>query len=268
MSFRVLGCSGAIAAGCRTTAFLVDESLLIDAGTGVGDLPLEALARVDHILLSHSHLDHVLGVPLLADATLRERHAAGRGPITVHALPATLEALRQHVLNDVLWPDFTRLPSAAQPALRLQPLAIGQRLQLAGREIAVLPAAHTVPACGFAVRGGAAAAPQWVVFSGDTGPNPALWQAMAALPGAVAHLIIEIAFGDDEAALAARAGHHCPASLAAEFGQHLGALAAPLQLWLTHLKPGENAAITRQLRQHLPAHGAQLLQAGQSLPWA
>ena len=70
MNFQVLGCSGAIAAGCRTTAFLVDDDMLIDAGTGVGDLSLDALARIDHILISHSHLDHVLAIGLLADTVL------------------------------------------------------------------------------------------------------------------------------------------------------------------------------------------------------
>ena len=48
MTLRVLGCSGSIASGCKTTAFLLDDDVLIDAGTGVGDLPLDALARIDH----------------------------------------------------------------------------------------------------------------------------------------------------------------------------------------------------------------------------
>ncbi len=258
MSLRVLGCSGAIAAGCRTTAFLLDEHVLIDAGTGIGDLSLEVLSHIDHVLLSHSHLDHVLGVPLLADATLRQRRAQGRGPITVHALPATLAALQAHVLNDVIWPDFTRLPSPQEPALRLAPLAIGQELHLAGRTLRVLPAAHTVPACGFAILGLAGA--RWTVYTADTGPNPALWAQLDALT--VAQLIIEVAFGDDEAALAARAGHHCPQSLAQEL-DHRPPGAFPI--WLTHLKPGEHEAITSQLAARLPEHQARLLVAGQTL---
>src|SRR5207342_2805390 len=80
MKLQVLGCSGSIARDCRTTSFLLDDDVLIDAGTGVGDLPLEALARIDHILLTHSHLDHVLGVPLLADSVLRRRQARGAPP--------------------------------------------------------------------------------------------------------------------------------------------------------------------------------------------
>ena len=95
MIVQVLGCSGSIAAGCRTTSFLLDEDVLIDAGTGVGDMPLDALARVEHILISHSHLDHILSIGLLADSVMRERGGAARRPIQVHALPETLAALRR-----------------------------------------------------------------------------------------------------------------------------------------------------------------------------
>ena len=169
MNIRVLGCSGAIAAGYKTTAFLLDDDVLIDAGTGVGDLELAALARIDHILVTHAHLDHVLGIPLLADSVMRLRMQAGRPPIQVHALPETLTALRQHLFNGVIWPDFTRLPEPERPALQFRPLAVGERRAFGSRQIEVLSASHTVPACGYAVDAGEAG--HWV-FTGDTGPNP------------------------------------------------------------------------------------------------
>lgn len=68
MKVRVLGCSGAIAQGCRTTSFLIEGRVLIDAGTGVGDLTLEEMRQIDHVLLTHSHLDHVAALPLMLDA--------------------------------------------------------------------------------------------------------------------------------------------------------------------------------------------------------
>src|SRR5437764_1081328 len=137
MMIRVLGCSGAIAAGCRTTSFLLDDSVLIDAGTGVGDLALDELARVDHILISHSHLDHVLSIGLLADSVLRLRAAQRRGPIIVHALPETLAALRDHIFNGVIWPDFTRPPSVEAPVLQFKPIAAGDTPTLAGQDIRI-----------------------------------------------------------------------------------------------------------------------------------
>ena len=183
MKIRVLGCSGAIAAGCKTTAFLLDDDVLIDAGSGVGDLALDELFRIEHILLSHSHLDHILSVPLLADSVIRHREELRRPPIQVHALPQTIEALRKHIFNGVIWPDFSRLPSAEEPVLRFVPFAQGDVLDLGGRHVEVLTANHTVPAVGFALQippaSGLAGAPnRWWVFTGDTGPNAALWQRL------------------------------------------------------------------------------------------
>jgi ribonuclease BN (tRNA processing enzyme) len=259
MNIRVLGCSGAIAAGYKTTAFLLDDDVLIDAGTGVGDLPLDALATIDHILLTHSHLDHVLGIPLLADAVLRLRVAAGRPPIQVHALPETLDALRLHIFNGAIWPDFTRLPSREAPALSLHPFQIGDRLDIGGRVIEVLPAAHTVPAVGFAVDGGDKAGHAHWVFTGDTGPNPALWRRLAQLR--MSHLVIETAFSDDEAELAHVSQHLCPADL----GKELAQLGGSVDVRITHIKPGEVEAVMQGVQALPSPHRLSALQAGQEM---
>ncbi len=253
MKIRVLGCSGAIAAGNRTTAFLLDHDVLIDAGTGVGDLSLQEMAQVDHILLSHSHLDHVLGVALLADSVIRKRRRHRRPPIQVHGLPATLDALRRHIFNGIIWPDFTRLPSAESPVLRLMPIAVGDELVLGNRRIEVLPAEHSVPAVGYAVHASAGA---WV-FTGDTGPNPALWEHLAGLE--VAHLVIETAFGEEESELAAVSAHLCPSSLATEL------LSAPPRaaVHLTHVKPGELDTVMREVHALPTGRTIAALQVGQ-----
>ncbi|MBQ0932630.1 3',5'-cyclic-nucleotide phosphodiesterase [Ideonella sp. 4Y16] len=253
---RVLGCSGSIARDCRTTAFLLDDDVLIDAGTGVGDLSLDELLRVDHVLLSHSHLDHVLGVPLLADSVLRRRQ--GRGPIQVHALPQTLAVLRQHLFNDLLWPDFTRLPQPAQPVLSLHELAVGQTLELGAqrRRIRVLPARHTVPAVGYAVLGTGGD----FVYTGDTGPNPALWEALRGLN--LRQLVIEIAFSEGDRAIATDSLHHCPSTLAAELAQVPG----EVEVLLTHVKPGEMPTVLAELAARLgPGRAVTALRAGQRL---
>ncbi len=255
MEIRVLGCSGAIAAGSRTTAFLVDHDVLVDAGTGVGDLSLDALARIDHILVSHSHLDHVLAIGLLADSVLRQRAAAGRPPIQVHALPETLDALRRHIFNGVIWPDFTRLPSAEHPVLQLKPFQVGQQLDLGGRVFEVLSAAHTVPAVGFGLQG----TDGWWIYTGDTGPNPALWERLAQLR--VAHLVIETAFGDDERQLARISQHLCPSAL----GRELAFLAGSVQVHITHIKPGEVDAVMAEVARLDTPHVIAPLAAGQVL---
>jgi ribonuclease BN (tRNA processing enzyme) len=259
MKVRVLGCSGSIAAGDRTTSFLVDDDVLIDAGTGIGDLTLDELADIDHILVTHSHLDHVLGIGLLADSVARRRLARSadrRGPIRVHALPQTIEALRKHIFNGVIWPDFTRLPTPDEPLLRMEPFAIGQTLMLGGRRIEVLPAEHTVPAVGFAVTPEVNASGAWV-FTGDTGPNPALWRRLTGLR--IAHLVIETAFSDDEQQLARISAHLCPTTLARELAQ----LDGEVQVHITHIKPGEVAAVMSQIEGQTMRHRASALHSGQ-----
>lgn len=252
MTIRVLGCSGAIAAGCRTTSFLLDEAILIDAGTGVGDLSLAELSRIDHICITHSHLDHVLSIGLLADSVMRARAARHAGPITVHALPQTIAALREHIFNGVIWPDFTRLPSPQAPALRMKPFEVGEVMVLADRRIEVLSAAHTVPAVGFAVEGKNG---YWV-FTGDTGPNPAFWEKTRSM--SIAHLVIETAFSDEEKTLADLSQHLCPRTL----GQQLQYLQGNIQVHITHIKPGENEAVMAQVRQLSTQHRINMLTAG------
>ena len=260
---RVLGCSGSIAARCHTTAFLLDDDILIDAGSGVGELRLDELACIDHILLSHSHLDHVLSIPLLADSVMKLRQGPGGlselRPIHVMGLPQTLDALRAHIFNGVIWPDFTRLPSAAHPILRFHEIHEGEALRFPARGgkpdrvVHVLPAAHTVPGVGFGVE-----TPQgWWVFSGDTGPNPALWQALNGQT--IAQLVIETAFGNEEAHLAHISGHLSPQSLAKELAQ----LDGEVSVYITHPKPGEVPAVLSQIRALDSRHRIEPLREGQ-----
>ncbi len=259
MQIRVLGCSGSIAAGSRTTAFLLDTHILVDAGTGVGDLTLDEMARVDHILISHSHLDHILAIGLLADSVTRRRDALRRPPVTVHALPETIAAMRAHIFNGVIWPDFTRLPSADRPVLAFSPVHVGEVLQLGTRRVEVLPAVHTVPAVGYAAIDSRERA--WV-YTGDTGPNPALWERLAELT--VHALVIETAFRDSERDLARVSQHLCPALLSDELAQ----LKAPADVYITHIKPGEMDAVMSEIAQLNTVHRVHALLPGQVIDFA
>jgi ribonuclease BN (tRNA processing enzyme) len=256
MQIRVLGCSGSIAAGCRTTSFLVDDNVLIDAGTGVGDLTLDEMIGIDHIFVTHSHLDHVLAIGLLADSVTRARRTRNRPPIQVHALAPTLAALRNHVFNGVIWPDFTRLPDAQNPVLALVPIEVGQRVRAGAALVEALPASHTVPAVGYAVTpADRPEAGAWV-FTGDTGPNPLLWARLASLR--VSALVIETAFRDDEDELARISRHLCPKQLRTELLQ----LAAPSDVYITHIKPGEVDAVMSEISALSTAHRIKALTTG------
>jgi ribonuclease BN (tRNA processing enzyme) len=234
---RVLGCSGAIAKGCRTTSFLVDSDLLVDAGTGVGDLTLDQMRGVHHVLLTHSHLDHVAALPLMVDAV-----ASGlTRPIEVHALPGTIDALKTHLFNDVIWPDFSRIPSPEKAFVRFREINVGDVLEIGGKRIEVLPAVHTVPAVGFAVTGGKAS---WV-FTGDTARNPAFWRRFNQLD--VAALVIETAFSNREKELAERSLHLSPQALSDEL--EFIAKDKRFPIYITHTKPAETDLIMSEIQR-------------------
>ena len=265
MKVRVLGCSGAISKDCRTTSFLLDHDVLIDAGTGVGDLTLDEMRSIDHVLLTHSHLDHVAALPLMVDAVASQRQK----PIQVHALAGTIAALKTHIFNNTIWPDFSCIPTVEAPFITFHALEIGQVFALGEKHIEVLPAVHTVPAVGYAVTGDSdngAGRGCWV-FTGDTEKNPALWARINQLD--VAMLVIETAFSNREQALAKRSLHLSPQTLADELDFIDKSKKYPI--YITHTKPFETELIMAEIQrfdQTTPggqdqAHDIRWLRAGQ-----
>jgi ribonuclease BN (tRNA processing enzyme) len=228
VKLRVLGCSGGIGGRhLRTTSFLLDGDILIDAGTGVGDLTLAELSQIDHIFVTHSHLDHVASIPFLVDTVGGMRSK----PLTVYTTQPTIEILRNHLFNWAIWPDFTEIPTREAPFLRYQEVVLGKPLIMSGgRKITPIPARHTVPACGYHLDSGAAS----LVFTGDTGPNDALWRVVNRIAN-LKYLIIETAFSNKERQLAEVSRHLCPQTLAEE----LAKLERSPEIYITHLKPGE-----------------------------
>jgi len=251
MRLRVLGCSGGIGGrNLRTTSFLVDHDVLVDAGTGVGDLTLAELAQIDHVFVTHSHLDHVASIPFLVDTVggMRTR------PITVYATAATIEILRHHLFNWAIWPDFTEIPSAEAPFMRYQEVELGRTVELAGRRFTPLPAVHTVPAIGYHLESGEGS----LVFSGDTGPNDELWSIVNGIAN-LKVLIVETAFSDKERQLAEVSKHLCPSMLTEE----LTKLDLDPEVWITHLKPGEIELTMQEIEQVARRHHPRMLQNGQ-----
>lgn len=227
MRLRVLGCSGGIGGRhLRTTSFLVDNDILLDAGSGVGDLSLAELTRIDHVFVTHSHLDHVTSIPFLVDTVGGMRAK----PITVHATAPTIEILRNHLFNWSIWPDFTEIPSAEAPFMRYEEVELGRTVRVDGRAFTPIPAVHTVPAIGYHLDSGGGS----LVFTGDTGPNDELWKVVNRISD-LKVLIIETAFSNKERQLAEVSKHLCPSMLADE----LAKLERRPEVWITHLKPGE-----------------------------
>ncbi len=250
MKLRILGCSGGIGGNACTTSMLLDNDILIDAGTGVGELSLTELSMIDHVFVTHSHLDHIACIPFLVDSAgfMRDK------PLTVHATEATLEIIRQHIFNWKIWPDFTQIPNALRPFMRYSTIQLGQTVELEGRMITVLPANHVVPAVGFQIDNGATS----LVFSGDTTTNDALWKVVNCITN-LRYLIIETAFCNAEKELAVRSKHLCPSMLAKE----LLKLKLDPEIYITHLKPGEVELTMQEIGECVHGFTPKMLQNGQ-----
>ncbi len=238
MEVRVLGSSGGVGTGKGTTSLLVDNDILIDAGTGVAQLSIDELSRLRHIFLTHSHLDHVAYLPLLGDTVF----GLVSETIRVYALSETLDALQRHIFNDVIWPDFTRIPNRQQPVFRFQSVDTGETVELGTRRIEAIAVNHTVPCIGFRVACGEKA----FAISGDTTCNDGFWEALNAHPG-LDLLLVETAFSDKDEALSRLARHYSPRLLAAD----LQKLRHRPPIYIIHAKPGEESAILRECREAL-----------------
>lgn len=227
MKVRVLGCSGGIGGRhLRTTSMLVDDDILVDAGTGVADLSRSQLACIDHVFLTHSHLDHIASLPLLIDSVSDLRAK----PLIVYATAATLAIIAKHIFNWAIWPDFSVIPSREHPVMQYQTIEIGHSVRLGERTITALPAEHTVPAVGYQLDSGSGS----LVFTGDTTVNDSFWPVVNGIAN-LRYLLIETAFANREQRLAEISKHLCPSMLAGE----LSKLTITAQIHISHLKPGQ-----------------------------
>jgi ribonuclease BN (tRNA processing enzyme) len=250
MQIRVLGCSGGICQGMATTSFLIDKDILIDAGTGVSELTLEEMRNIRHIFITHSHLDHIASIPLLADTLFDS--LVGK-PIILHAQRKTLDALQNHIFNWDIWPDFTSLPGNTNAVLKLNTMQAGTSTDINGRKVEMIPVNHAVPGVGYRIESGGRS----FAFSGDTTNNESLWDALNKHHG-MDLLFIETAFANRDIELARLAFHYCPELLAMD----LLKLKHRPTVCISHLKPGEEEIIMNECRESLPGWTLKQLKSG------
>jgi cAMP phosphodiesterase len=229
---------------------LVDDDVLLDAGTGIGDLPLSDLRSIRHVFLTHAHLDHIAGLPMLIDCIFDE---AIDEPVTVYARQETLQAIQAHLFNWVIWPDFAQLPSKDKPVLQYRVCNPGDTINIGHRDFHAVDVSHSVPSLGYTVQnsGGVFA------VSGDTKTNETLWPVLNACDD-LQVLIIEVSFPNERQELATEAGHYCPATMCRD----LERLRHNPEIWLTGMKPGEEERILSQVIEAAPDKNIRMLSRG------
>ncbi len=241
---RLLGCNGGIGGtGRLTTCYLLGESVLVDAGTGLGSLSLDEMLRIDHVVLTHAHFDHIACLPLLLDAVAGQRDT----PVRVWALPEVIEILGAHIFNDAIWPDFRTIPTADAPFLSFH--ALPESVTLAGLRISPLPASHGIPACGLRIEHEGVA----VAFSGDTADCPAFWQALAG-DAELRAVVVECSYPSSMTAMADLSMHMDSSRLA----PRLAALPPGVAAVVIHRKPGLEDQIAEELTSALSGRDLRL----------
>ncbi|SFX57534.1 3',5'-cyclic-nucleotide phosphodiesterase [Marinospirillum alkaliphilum] len=252
MKVEILGCSGGMGLGQHTTCYRINEHTLMDAGSGLGNLPQDELKKIRHILITHSHLDHICFLPLLIDNLFEFL----KQPIHVYALPEVLEILKQHIFNWKIWPDFATLPNQDHPVVRFHTVQAWQPVVVGDLTFTAFPVEHIVPTCGYHV---VSETGHTLAFTGDTTYGTAVMQELNKL-GQLDVLMTECAFPDRLLELAHVSKHLTP-KLVKDF---VDAMAyRPRQVWLSHLKPSQTHEIRAELEKLDLSTKLVLLQTGQ-----
>jgi len=248
MKLRVLGCSGAEFPGFRPPAYLLDDVLLLDAGTIGAVLGEEEQRAIRDILVTHAHLDHIRGIPLLADNLVMQMP---QGHVTVAGTRETIASIRDHLMNDVLWPDFSRIPSEHDPVIRYREIVPESEVRFDGYVVTAHAVHHTVPAVGYVVRRGGKS----LLYTGDTGPTDRIWEAADG----VTAMIVEVSFPNAMEELARVAGHLTPRLLAGELAK---VRKLPSKIFVVHPKPQHREGVAAEL-SGISVPGLSLLRDGE-----
>jgi ribonuclease BN (tRNA processing enzyme) len=236
--------------GFNPPAFLVNGRILLDAGTIGAVLDQKEQEAIELAVITHAHLDHVRGIPSLADNLVV---GGSRRKVIIAGLPLVLRDMRQHLLNNAIWPDFSAIPSEEEAVIDFLALEPGQVLCWGDCRITLYPVNHCVPAAGILLRQGGSS----LLYSGDTGPTESIWR----MADDIGVLIVEVSFPNSMEKLALAAGHLTPRLLAREMEKPSR---LPPRILVTHPKPRHLAVIERELRE-LGIPGLSLLVEGMTL---
>jgi ribonuclease BN (tRNA processing enzyme) len=203
MEIRILGAHGGESKTARCTSFLVDNTLAIDAGGLAANLPLRGQRRLESVLLTHAHFDHIKDIPLIA-LNLYRMNAR----IKVYSIPEVIAAVTNHLLDGTVYPLLQNLP-ADEPTVTFHKITPYQEQQIGAYRVLAVPVNHTVSTVGYQVVDGAGKA---LFYTADTGPGLAgCWEHLS-----FQLLIIDTTFPDSYEEYARDTGHLTPKLLKAE----------------------------------------------------
>ncbi|MBK7402936.1 MAG: 3',5'-cyclic-nucleotide phosphodiesterase [Myxococcales bacterium] len=254
MNLTVVGCHGGETPKHRTSGFVLragGRALAIDAGCLTSGLTLKEQCSLDAVLVSHGHMDHLKDLATLAD----NRCQNNCPPLEIVSIKQTIDILKKHFFNGLLWPDFTKIPSARHPTITYRTLRKEQTTEVAGFEVKAIMVSHTIDACAFVVRGKGGV----LAYSGDTGPTERLWEVLNDTPD-LSLMLMEISFPNEQQKLATASGHHTPQTLGPELLKLDRHREVPMLLY--HIKPTFERVVSRELTKIKNGTDLQILRIG------
>lgn len=235
MLLRVLGCHGGETPRHRTCAFLLDGRVAIDAGSLTSGMELREQYKLEAVLVSHAHLDHVRDLATIADS----RTQAGCPPLVIAGIRETIDILKAHFFNGKLWPDFSKIPTAKKPTIVYRELKPEKPAQIGKLTVTPILVSHTIDTCAFIIQKGR----DVIAYSGDTGPTDRLWEVLSAEKRLRA-LLMEVSFPNEQQRLATVSGHHTPQTLATDLRKLENHRDLPVLLY--HIKPMFQRQVERE----------------------
>ncbi|MDQ6954309.1 MAG: 3',5'-cyclic-nucleotide phosphodiesterase [Mariprofundaceae bacterium] len=260
MKIRVLGCYGGQLLGFHLSSFLVNDSILLDAGSPTVTLTLEEQRYIRHVFVSHTHLDHIQDIAFLADnRSLKRMGGANENRcITIHSLQENLDTLKTHFLNNAIWPDFTKIPTVKDPILKLSAIEEMKKVVVDGVSITPIRMNHPVPCTGFLLEQDG----KQFIYSADTGITDDLWKVANAQPN-LRGIIVDCSFPNAYAELASISGHLTPKQMAHEL-KKLNKLGS-MPIYLFHMKPETLSLMTAEVEAENIPHLRMLTQVDELL---
>lgn len=220
------------------TSLLINDDLLIDAGSAGFSLSLEEISRIRHIFISHAHMDHIASLPSLLDACL----GMGVLPPEIWANAHTIQMLRQMIFNNQVWPDFLSITQEnGQPLVSIHVLHDNEPIHINHTIITPVPVHHVIPAHGFIIK----SADATILISSDTGPTDAIWEQVNQKERLDA-VLLEVSFTNSMQSLARRACHLTPELFGLELAKIRGHRPKVLAV---HLKPWLRENIVKELAE-------------------
>lgn len=236
MKIKVLGCSAVELPNSHLISFLIDEKILLDAGTIGTVLDESSQWKIKHVLLTHAHLDHIKDIPFFADniSMHNKKHH-----VTIISIPSVIRALKKHLLNDVVWPDFTKIPSPKKPIIRFRSIETKTPYKIDSYSVTAHRVTHSAPAVGYLIEDRKG---NRLLYTGDSGPSVSIWKSLRKTK--IHGLITEVSFPNMMKTLAIKTGHLTPNLLQQEL-KKLDML--PERILIAHCKPKYRDSVNREL---------------------